>query len=103
MCLKSLDISLMAMDPFYKSCVKNDLASLHCVTLIESLAIFPTEALSFTAETFRNNYIKKVVQSETEDPFLLLEEHIFAAILVYKNPYEVQFEDLPHEFLKFFS
>jgi hypothetical protein len=93
----------MAMDQFYKSCMKTDLASLHYVTFIEPLAIFPTEVVSFAPEQFINNSINKVVQSETEDPFLPFEEHIFTIFLVYKKPYEVQFEDLSHEILKFFS
>jgi hypothetical protein len=40
----------MTMNLFYKSYVKTDLASNHCVTFIESLAIFLTEALSFVPE-----------------------------------------------------
>jgi hypothetical protein len=93
----------MTMDQFYKSCVKTDLASLHYVTFIEPLAVFPTEVVSFTPEQFTNHSINKVVQSETKDHFLLLEEHIFAIVLVYKKPYEVQFKDLSHEILEFFS
>jgi hypothetical protein len=63
----------MVIDPFYTSCVKTDLASLHYVTFIEPLAVFPTEAQSFDSEQFTNNSINKVVESKPEDPFLLLE------------------------------
>jgi hypothetical protein len=48
--LSRLFISLMTIDPFCKSCVKTDMTSLHYVTFIELLTIFPTEALSFDSE-----------------------------------------------------
>jgi hypothetical protein len=40
------------MDHLYKSYVETDLVSLHYVTFVESLAVFPTEALSFNSEQF---------------------------------------------------
>jgi hypothetical protein len=72
----------MAMDLFCKSCVETDLASLHYVTFIEPLVVFPTEALSFNFEQFTNNSINKVIESITNDHFPLFEEHFFAAVLV---------------------
>jgi hypothetical protein len=38
------------MDPFYKSYAEIDLASLHYITFIEPLAVFPMEKLSFDSE-----------------------------------------------------
>jgi hypothetical protein len=73
------------MDPFHKSCVTTDLASLHYVTFIESLAIFSTKTLSFDSEQFKNVSINKEIDSKIEDPFLLLDEHFFATDLVYKK------------------
>jgi hypothetical protein len=93
----------MAIDPFCKSCIKTDLTSLHYVTFLEPLAIFPIEALPFDSKQFMNNSINKIVESKTKESFLLLEEHFFAAISLYKKPYEVQFGDLPHEIFEFFS
>jgi hypothetical protein len=91
-------ISLVAMDLFYKSNAETDLASLHYVTFI-----FPMEALSFNSKQFTNNSMKKVIGGERNNPFLLLEEHLFAVILLYNKNYEVQFEELSQEVLKFFS
>jgi hypothetical protein len=79
------------MDPFCKSCAKTNLVSLHYVTFIEPLAIFPTKALSFDSKQFTNNSINKVI-----------EEHFFTAGLLYKRNYEVQFQDLSPEVLEFF-
>jgi hypothetical protein len=98
-----LFISLMAMDPFCKSCVTTDLASLHYITFIEPLVVFSTEAPSFDSKQFKNISINKENESKTEDPFLLLNEHFAAANLVYKKCYEVQFHGLSHEVLEFFS
>jgi hypothetical protein len=92
----------MAIDLFYKSCIKTDF-SLHHVTFIEPLTVFPTEAMSFDSEQFTNNSINKVVKSKPEDLFLLLEEHFTATVLIYRKPYEVQFEDLTYENFEFFS
>jgi hypothetical protein len=55
------------MDPFCKSYVENDLVSLHYVTFIEPLAIFPTEALSFDYKQFTNNSINKVIEAKRND------------------------------------
>jgi hypothetical protein len=93
----------VTIDPFCKSCVKTDLASLHYVSFIEPLAIFPTKALSFDSEQFMNNSINKVIEEKTNDPFLLLEEHFFATVLLYKTNYEIQFKHLSPEVLEFFS
>jgi hypothetical protein len=87
-------ISLVTMDLFDKSNAETNLASLHYVTFIEPLVIFPTEALSFNLEQFTNNSMKKVTEGERNDPFVLLEEHFFATVLLYNKNYEVQFEDL---------
>jgi hypothetical protein len=88
------------MNSFYQTHV--DLASLHYVAFIEPLASYPTEAVSFHSQKFMNTSINKVIEAETKDPFLLSEEHFFTVVL-YKKPYEVQFEDLSHEDLEFFS
>jgi hypothetical protein len=91
------------MDTFYKSCVKIDLAWLHYVTIIEPLTVMPTESLSIHSEQFMNNFINKLIEEKINDPFLLLEEHFFATILLHNETYEVQFEDLSLEVLGFFS
>jgi hypothetical protein len=44
-----------------------------------------------------------VIEAKTNEPFVLLEENFFATILLYKENYEVQFEDMSHEVLEFFS
>jgi hypothetical protein len=49
-----------------------------------------------------NNSIK-VIEAKNRNPFLLSEEHFFTPILMYKRPYKVQFEELSHEVLQFFS
>jgi hypothetical protein len=89
-------VSLMAMDPFRKSHVKTDLASIHYIIFIEPLAVFSTEVDS---EQFTNISINKEIESKTEDPFLLLDEHFFTADLVYKKHYDVQLEGLLNEVL----
>jgi hypothetical protein len=48
-----------------------------------------------------NNSIKLI--ETKENLFLLSEEHFFAAVLVYKKIYAVEFEELSHEVLEFFS
>jgi hypothetical protein len=78
------------------------LASLHYVTFIEPLNVLSTEALSFHSEMFANNSIK-VIEAKNRNPLWLSEEHFFTAILMYKKSYEVQFEELSHEVLDFFS
>jgi hypothetical protein len=96
-------VSLMAMDPFCKSCVTTNLASIHYVTFIEPLVVFSTEAMSFDSKQFTNISINKEIELKTEDPFLVLDEHFFTADLVYKTHYKVQFQGLSHEVLEFFS
>jgi hypothetical protein len=64
----------MSMDAFYKSC---------------ATGYFSNEALSLNSEQFTNNSINKVIQATTNDPFLLLEEHFFDTVLMYKKNYEV--------------
>jgi hypothetical protein len=91
----------MAIDPFCKSCIKTDLTSLHYVTFMEPLAIFPIEALPFDSKQFTNNSINKVVESKTEESFLLLEEHIFAAISLYKNLMKFNSETYHMKFLSY--
>jgi hypothetical protein len=91
------------MNSFYKSCTETDFATLHYVTFIELLGVFPTEALSFDSEQFTNNSINKEFESKTNHYFLLFEEHFFGTVLVYKKPYKAQFKDLSHEVLEFFS
>jgi hypothetical protein len=85
---------MVAMNPFCKSCIETDLPSLHYISFIKPLVIFPTEAPSFDSEQFTNNSINKEIESKTNDPFRLFEEHFSAAVLVYKTPYKVQFQDL---------
>jgi hypothetical protein len=71
------------------------MATLHH-TFIESIAIFPNEAMSF-------NSINKLIEAKTKDYFLLFEEHLFASVLVHRKSYDVQFDDLLNEDLEFFS
>jgi hypothetical protein len=61
------------MNSFY------DLASVHYVTFIEPLDISPSEAMCFDSKEFRNTCINKLIETKPEDPFLLFEEHFFAA------------------------
>jgi hypothetical protein len=60
------------------------------------------KALSFDSEQITNNSINKVIEEKTKDHFLLLEEHLFATVLLNKTNYEVQFEDMLPEVLEFF-
>jgi hypothetical protein len=76
----------MAMDYFCKTCVKIDMDTLHYVTFIEPLVVIPTQALSFDSEQITNTSIDKVIESKTNDPYMIFEEHFFTAVLVYKNP-----------------
>jgi hypothetical protein len=91
------------MGHFYKSYVETDLTMLHYVIFIEPPAVSRTEALSFDSDDFTSNSMKKVIQGNINDPFILLEEHFFDAVLLYKKNYEVELEDLSHEDLAFFS
>jgi hypothetical protein len=70
---------------------------------IEPLTIFPAKALPFDSEQFTNNSINKVIKEKINNSFLLLEEYFFAAVLLYKRNYEVQFQNLSPEVLEFFS
>jgi hypothetical protein len=96
-----LVIILAAMNSFCQT--HGDLASLHYIAFIEPLAGFPTEVVSFNSQKFTSTSINKMIEAETKDPFPPSEEHFFVVVLVYKKPYEVQFEDLLHEYLEFFS
>jgi hypothetical protein len=87
------------MDTFHKSYAETDLTSVHYITFIEPLVVFLTEALSFESEQFTNNFINNVIEAKRNDPFLLLKEHFFTVVLLYKKIYEVQLKDLSHEVL----
>jgi hypothetical protein len=65
--------------------------------------MLPTEVLSSDSDQFTSNNTSKIFESKNKDPFLLLEEHFFHAVVVCKKNYDVQFEDLPHEVVEFFS
>jgi hypothetical protein len=80
-----LFISLVAMDHFYKSYVETDLATLHYVIFIEPLVVSQTEVLSFDSNDFTSNSMKKVIQGNINDSFVLLEEYFFDAVLPYKK------------------
>jgi hypothetical protein len=75
----------VAMNLFCKSYDKTDLASLHYVIFIEPLAVMPTEFLSFACEQFMNNSVIKLIEEKTNNPFILLEEHFFASLLLQKK------------------
>jgi hypothetical protein len=68
----------------------------------EPLTISPMEALSFDSKQFMNNTNNNVIEAKTTNHFLLLEEQSIATVLLYKK-YEVQFESVSHEVLKFVS
>jgi hypothetical protein len=93
----------VSIDPFYKAYAETNLASLHYVTFVEPLAALSTEKLSFDSEQFTKNFMKIVIEGERNYPFMLLEEHFSAVVLLYKKKYGVQFEDLSNEVLEFFS
>jgi hypothetical protein len=78
-------ISLVGIDLFYKSYVETDLAMLHYVIFIESLAVSRTEAMFFDSNDFTSNSMKKVIQGNINDPFVLVEEHFFDAVLLYNE------------------
>jgi hypothetical protein len=101
-CLNILFVSLVTMDRFCKSNAETDLETLHYITFIKSLTIFSTEALFLDSKQFTNNSINKVIETKTNDHFLLCEEHFFTVVLLYKKNYEVQFKNLSHEVLKLF-
>jgi hypothetical protein len=72
------------------------------VAFTEPLTVSPMEALSFDSKQFTNNTNNNVTEAKTTNHFLLLEEHFIAIVLLYKK-YEVQFESVSHEVLKFIS
>jgi hypothetical protein len=84
-CLNRLSISLVAMDHFYKSYTETDLAMLHYVTFTEPIAISPMKTLSFDSNEFMSNSMKKVIEGNINDPFILLEEQFFDAVLLYQK------------------
>jgi hypothetical protein len=45
-----------------------------------------------------NNSINKLIEEKINDPFLLLEEHYFTAVLLHNKIYKVQFEDCRMKF-----
>jgi hypothetical protein len=55
------------MNIFFKSYIDTNLASLHYVTFIKPLAVFPMEALSFDCEHFTNTSINKVIEAKKKD------------------------------------
>jgi hypothetical protein len=87
------------MDCLCKSNVETDFITLHYVTFIEPLAIFPTEVMSFDFEKFMNNSINEVIEAKTNDSFLLLDS---SAQFGCTKKFEVQFENISHEVLEFF-
>jgi hypothetical protein len=46
-----------------------------------------------------NKSINELIEGKTNDPFLLLEDNLFTAALLYNKTYEVQFDDLLHKSL----
>jgi hypothetical protein len=80
-CVSTIVKSFVAIDVFYKSCAETDSSMVHYATIIEPFGVLPIEPLSFDAKQFTNNYTKNVLESKTNDPFLLLEEYFFAAIV----------------------
>jgi hypothetical protein len=50
-----------------------------------------------------NNSIDKLIEGKMKDPFILLEENLFAVALLHDKTYEVQLDDLSHEILEYFS
>jgi hypothetical protein len=67
------------MDYSCKIYVKTDLASL---AFIEPLVVCSMEALSFDSNEFMNNAINMVIEENTNEPIVLLEEYFFIAFLV---------------------
>jgi hypothetical protein len=76
---------------------------LHYITFIDPLIVPPIDVLSFESEQFINNFINKVIETKTNEPFILLKENFLGAVLLYKKNYEVLSEHLSHEVLEFFS
>jgi hypothetical protein len=84
-------------------CCNNNTSPDTFPTFIEPVAILPIEVLSFDSEQFTNNSMNKVIEGKRNDSFVHLEKLFFAAVMLYTKNYEVQFEDLLHEVLDFFS
>jgi hypothetical protein len=80
-CLHRVFVSLVTMDNFYKSYAESDLATLHYIAFIKPLAFSPKEALSFDSDDFTSNSMKKVIEGNINDPFVLLEEYFFNDVL----------------------
>jgi hypothetical protein len=87
----------------YKSCTEMGLITLHYVIFIELfLRVAKQRSYHSHSEQFTNNYTNKIFESINNGHFLLVEEHFFNVVVVYKKNYEVQFEDLPQEVVEFF-
>jgi hypothetical protein len=59
--------------------------------------------MSFDSEQFMNIFINKLIEAKDKYLFLLFEEHFFRSVLVHRKSYNVHFEDLSNEDLKYFS
>jgi hypothetical protein len=79
-----------------------DLVTLHYITFVEPFGELPTDPLLFDTEQFTNKYTNNVCDSKNNDLFIFLEEHFFDAVVVYKENFEVKFENLPHGIIDFF-
>jgi hypothetical protein len=100
-CLSKLLRSLVAMDPYYKSCAEIDLASLHYVTFIKPLFILPTEPCPSTWKCLRTTLSSWLKQKKT---FSCSPKNISSLLFwCTKKNYTVEFEELSHEVLEFFS
>jgi hypothetical protein len=88
--LHRLYIPLVVMNYFYKSYIEADLAMLHYITFIEPLAGSPMKALSFDSNALTTNSMKKVIEGNINDPFIILEDHFFEAIMLYRKNDEVE-------------
>jgi hypothetical protein len=64
-CLSKLLRSLVAMDPYYKSCAEIDLTSLHYVTFIKPLFVLPTEPCPSTWKCLRTTLSSWLKQKKT--------------------------------------
>jgi hypothetical protein len=101
--LSGFSTFVVAMVCLYQTCVQTDLTMLHYVIFIELFGMLPTKSLSFNSNQITLSYENKIFESNDEDPFLLLEEHFFEAVMVCKKYYDVELEDLSHEVVEFFS
>jgi hypothetical protein len=87
------------MNSFHRSRTEIDLATLHYISFIELLGVLPTEAMLLDSEQFTNNSSNMEFESKMNDPFLLFEEHFFAAILVCKKLMKFNSKTYPMKFL----